>query len=128
MSLFVKIELFDWTSPDEQTTIQFRVTEMLFAIGLGKLQAEHVTTVLDRKFCEEWLSKRELDVVYAQSLSPERLQVPVLGAWMPDQTVTLIDGGHRYLSLYLKQHIYIDYLLVALEDWQPYATIKGKWP
>lgn len=120
------IEYFDWTSPDGKTSITFRVTDMLNAISTGTLRAQRVTTRIDTEFVELWLVKRELSDRLIARMTPERRNEPVLGAWMPDGSVLLIDGSHRYMARYLEGLDEIDYNLIAYDDWQGYATIMGE--
>lgn len=122
------IEQFDWTSPDERTRISFRVTAMLGDIASGKLRVKRITTYLDVDFADTWVAKRDLNPAHIAALSNARLNVPVLGVWMPDGDVLLVDGSHRYMARRLRGETLIDYYTVALPDWQPYATITGRWP
>jgi hypothetical protein len=65
---------------------------------------------------------------HVRSMSATRRSMPVLGVWMPDLTVVLIDGGHRYMARVINGEAEITYNLIAEEDWKPYAAISGKWP
>ena len=58
MTPFQKIELFDWTSEDEQTQIRFHVTLMLQDIKNSLLPFEWVTTPMDPDFARDWVMKR----------------------------------------------------------------------
>lgn len=122
------IEQFDWTSPDECTRISFRVTAMLGDIAKGKLTVARVTTLIDTDFVDTWVAKRDLNMTHVAMMSNARLNVPVLGAVMPDEDVLLIDGSHRMMARRMRGETTIEYNLVAPQDWLPYATITGKWP
>lgn len=126
----LRIEVFDWTLPDEQTTISWQVTAMQLAMHSGRLKYKSVLAQLDPTFAREWLIKRELNMNYVRSLKSPRLREPVLGACMPDKdkTVVLIDGSHRYYRRYLDGCTVVPYRLILPEDWLPYAEIKGQWP
>lgn len=121
------LEQFDWTSTDGKTSITFRITEMLGAIAAGQLKTDLITSPLDANFARQWLIKRDLNEYYCRNMSLRRLDQPVLGVWMPDKTVLLIDGSHRYMARYYSGQTTVDYHLVALADWQSYATISGQW-
>lgn len=125
----IKIELFDWTSPDRETSIRFAVTSLSYAMANGQVPFEHVTTALDSEFARIWLPQRELNKDLCANMTKRRRDEPVLGAWMPDGTVLLIDGSHRYMARYLHHEETIDYYLVKYADWKPFATLlKGEWP
>lgn len=119
--IILRIETFNWTSEDGKTTIAFPVTKMLSEISVGRLKVDRVTTEISEPFIVNWLSKRELNLKHVSSLSLERLDEPVLGAWMADD-VLLIDGSHRYLARYVMGFKTIDYLLVSEPDWRPFVT------
>jgi hypothetical protein len=121
-------EQFDWLSPEGETSISFRVTAMLADITSGRLPAADVTTELSVEFADTWVSQRELNLEYVRGMSDARRNMPVLGVCMPDETVLLIDGSHRYMARRMHGDTTVDYKLVALGAWEPYATIKGKWP
>ena len=121
----VTFQKFDWTSPDETVQISWPITRMLYDIGNGKLKFQAVVAEIDKDFVENWLVKREPDMEYVRSLPDAQLIVPVLGAWMPRKSVVLIDGTHRYMARYLQKRKTIPYILLAVEDWLPYATITG---
>ena len=128
--LYLRVEVFDWTSPDEKTNIRFHITEMQFAIQEGRLIGEHVMAKLDGEFARRWLTLRELNMNYVRNLPPERILNPVFGAQMPDpeHSVVLIDGSHRYMRRYLDGNYTVPYLLFTEEQWKPFAEIKGTWP
>jgi hypothetical protein len=121
-----RLEQFDWASPDGKTQATFNVTEMLSAITDGKLKANRITTRIDTTFVEDWLVKRELNMPLCHRMGVSRQAIPVLGVCMPDDSVLLIDGSHRYMAKYLNGDDTIDYMLVANGDWQRFATITGK--
>lgn len=124
--VFQFLQRFDWQSEDAGVSISFDVTAMLRDITAGRLVAELVTAPLDETFALTWVSKRDLNFSYCNTMSPVRRNIPVLGAWMPDGTVLLIDGSHRYWARYSRGENEIDYLLIREKDWKPYATIKGE--
>lgn len=99
-NLLCRVEIFNWLSPDEKTSIRFHITEMLLAISSGKLKHTPVLARLDNNFARDWLTKREPNMDYVRQLSPNRLKEPVLGARLPDadDSVVLIDGTHRYYA------------------------------
>ena len=121
-----RLERFDWTSPDGNASARFRVTEILDAIAKGGLKAQLVTTAIDTTFVEDWLVKRELNMPLCHRMGVSRMTIPVLGVWMPDGTVLLIDGSHRYMAKYLNGDDTIDYMLIANGDWQRFAQIEGE--
>ena len=121
-----RLERFDWTSPDGNARARFRVTEILDAIAKGGLKAQLVTTALDTTFVEDWLVKRELNMPLCHRMGVSHMTIPVLGVWMPDGTVLLIDGSHRYMAKYLNGDDTIDYMLIANGDWQRFAQIEGE--
>ena len=105
---------------------RFRVTEILDAIAKGGLKAQLITTAIDTTFVEDWLIKRELNMLLCHRMGVSRMAIPVLGVWMPDGTVLLIDGSHRYMAKYLNGDDTIDYMLIANGDWQRFAQIEGE--
>ena len=121
-----RLERFDWASPDGKTQARFNVTEMLNAIAKGKLKANRITARIDTTFVEDWLVKRELNMPLCHRMGISRMTIPVLGVWMPDSTVLLIDGSHRYMAKYLNGDDTIDYMLIANGDWQRFAQIEGE--
>jgi len=123
--LYFKIEVFDWTSEDTRTTIRFSVSEMLTQIARRALPCREITTPIDANWATTWLPKRDPKIEYAMGLSPERAAEPVLGVWMPDETVLLIDGTHRYMNRFMWGHDTIDWLVVTDPDWRAYAIITG---
>jgi hypothetical protein len=120
-----RLERFDWQSPDASASMTIKVTEMLADIAAHKLVYEAVTTHVDDKFAHTWLTQRSLNMHHIKRLTPERLAQPVLGITMPDATVLLIDGSHRYAARWIKHMPTVDYHLVRDPLWRPYATIRG---
>jgi hypothetical protein len=123
--LFAVIEVFDWTSEDGATHIHFRITEALLAIAQGTLHADAVETPTDEAFAREWLVQRGLNYRYCMTMSASRLAEPVLGVWMPDGTVLLIDGSHRYFARVLRKLPLVRYRIVGWGDIAPYMTLTG---
>jgi hypothetical protein len=117
------IQSFAWTSEDQKEHITFDVTAMLDAIRDKTLSVEAVTTALDANFAETWVTKRDLNNYYCRNMSLRQMKSPVLGVWMLDGSVLLIDGSHRYMARYYAGYTEIDYLLVAYGDWQGFAQI-----
>jgi hypothetical protein len=126
-TFLLRVEEFSWTNEEGDLSITFHVTELLFAISQGKVQVEPVRTPLDTTFAERWLSQRSLSYATIATLSRQRMDEPVLGVGMPDGTVLLIDGSHRYMARHLKGLPTVDYNIVwQPSTWLPYATItKG---
>ena len=124
--LVTTTECFDWVSPEGKTQVHFNVTEILEAIAEGSLKANRITTLIDTTFVEDWLVKRELNMPLCHRMGVSRMTIPVLGVWMPDGTVLLIDGSHRYMAKYLNGDDTIDYMLIANGDWQRFAQIEGE--
>ena len=122
----VFLQRFDWDSEDGKCHICFRVSEMLNAIAEGKLRYEEVRSPLDVVFARNWVSKRDIRLNRIMAMTTTELNSPVLGVWMPDGSVLLVDGSHRYMARYRLHRDYIDWHLIALGDWQAYATITGE--
>ena len=120
------LQTFDWTNEEGTVSISLDITRMLEAIDKGELQVEKLTALLDRSFAEMWISRRDINLSYVFNMSPLYRDKPVLGAWLPDETVLLIDGSHRYTRRYKDNLETVDYNLVSLNDWPKYATIKGE--
>lgn len=121
-------EQFDWESNDKQTTMSFPVTHMLQAIKSGKLKAQRTIAAMDLDFAFNVVSKRDIRNSVINNMTNLRYNEPVLGVWMPDQSVILVDGSHRYMARALNHEQEITYDLLLMPDWMPYATIKGRWP
>ena len=115
------IQIFDWESEDKKHKITFQVTDMLRAIVSGKLKAELVTSPIDANFAEQWCKLRIDNHYYCKNMAQKKMDEPVLGVWMDDNTVLLIDGSHRYMARYYAGYATVDYMLVAYGDWQGYA-------
>jgi hypothetical protein len=124
-----RIEVFDWTSPDEVTSVHFPITIMLRAIAKGQVPYERITAQLDPEFARIWISRRDINIPYCLALPKKRRDEPVLGCWMADDTVLLVDGSHRYMARYLRKETTIDYIILKEVDWKPFAILmKGQWP
>lgn len=121
------IQFFDWQSADGKCQITFSVTRMLDDIISGKLATEVLVASLDTDFDSTWIVQRDLNAKHVMTIMRDEatLNSPVLGVWMPNGSVLLIDGSHRYMARYLLHKPTIDYMLIALNDWKPYATITG---
>lgn len=122
-----RTETFDWISEDAQTRVRFPITAMLAAMVDKTLNYETLTTRISATFVLAWLVSR-VDTTNFRPISEPRLGEPVLGAWMPDRSILLIDGSHRYYARYQRGLETIDYNVLLEEDWQRFATIRGKWP
>jgi hypothetical protein len=120
------VQLFDWQSEDNKCRITFDVTRMLCDIAIGKLPYESVTSLMDDNFARKWVLQRDIHPRRVATFTQAELDTPVLGVWMKDATVLLIDGSHRYAARWIKHLPLITWHLVALADWQPYATITGE--
>lgn len=114
------IQQFDWTSEDNKHHISFAVTDMLNALKQGTLPFATATVPIDATFAETWCKLRIDNEYYCRNMSQAQMDRPVLGVWMPDETVLLIDGSHRYMARYWHSLPTIDYVLIA-EGWQRFA-------
>ena len=138
ISIKIRRQIFDWTSVDNATSVSFDVTEMLRDIKRGTLAYGRVISPLGKDWADEWLWPHRdinMDRVLAVSKNSQLLNAPVLGVMMdPKQEFgegmdcTLIDGSHRYATRLLLGLTDIMWHVVRFNDWQPYATITGKWP
>lgn len=122
---FAKVEIFDWTNEEETLFISFCVTDILNQIRNKTLKHQSITTEIDKNFAPRWLMHRDLNFSYIHSLSNSRLSEPVLGVTMPDSTVLLIDGAHRYMARLMKGETLIDMNLVTFDDIWSYVKIGG---
>jgi hypothetical protein len=122
----VLFETFSWKSPDGKTSGTFDVTRMLRDIEMRQLSFDNIMTQLDKNFAETWVAKRDINMEYCIQMSLKRRNTPVLGVWMPDGSVLLIDGSHRYMSRFLFDEPTVEYNIVRYPLWRPYAKIRGK--
>jgi len=122
--LFVKIEWFDWTSPNERCTITFPITRMTKDIVEDKLPVFATPVALNRRFAASALLDREPNLDYVARLTYEDCQAPVLFAKLGNSHI-LIDGTHRYLASVAHGLDSIPALILEEKDWLPYVTIKG---
>lgn len=124
----VRLETFDWTAPDNSCQIHLDITSMLAEISAGRLSYRLIKAPLDPDFANDWLLQRIDDLSYMQGLTYARLQVPVLGVDLPDNTVLLVDGAHRYIARLIAHYTTVWHRIVRLPHWLPFATITGTLP
>ena len=122
-SVLVVEQVFSWTDPDGTRTIDFYIDPLLTGIIDGSIPFDTAEVVIDPVWVKEWLVKRDLDPVHLGSLTDDQIDTPVLGAWMEDGSVLLIDGSHRYMARYILAKPTVRYFLLGKDAWQKHAVI-----
>lgn len=123
---FAVRQIFDWIAPDGNASASWRVSDILDAILDGKIKPLATYVAIDPEWARTWLPSRDLDPARVEHWKRQLSALPpVLFAAMPDGTYTLIDGGHRYMACFQAGLDEIPSFLLAEDQWQPYATIKG---
>ncbi len=117
------IEMFQYNGDGPAPPMLFRVSALAHKLIAGEVGFIHVTSPIDKEFATKWITQRDLNMTYVHNMPPLWLDDPVLGVEMPDNTVLLIDGSHRYMARYLAKLPTIDYFIVPRPLWLPYATI-----
>lgn len=116
-------QVFTWNDPSGKRALDFFIEPLLVGIYAGSIPYEELEVTLDPTWVGEWLVKRELDLVHVAALTQAQIDVPVLGAWMDDGSVLLIDGGHRYMARYLHRLPTVTYHILAEASWRKHAII-----
>jgi hypothetical protein len=128
---FHVIQRFDWISEDKETEIHFMVTDLLDDMNSGAVAFERLQAPIDPDWAAAWLIKRDLYLsrILAIRNIPALYQEPLLGVTMPNNTVLLIDGSHRYMARLLEGETMNFWHIVHHEDITDfYTVIKGTFP
>lgn len=124
--IFTIAQIFTWKSPDEKTEIRFAVSDILAAMAAGNIAYETITTPVEKSFARFLAASREPDRAYAERLSEDAYNEPVLFVLLPEGSHLLIDGTHRYYAKYLRALPTIDAFVVAYASVGEFMILKGK--
>lgn len=122
-------EVFSWVSMNGTEELHFRTTIMKRFLDANPEFAKgcRFTTEMDGDFAEHVGKFNGLEEDHFNTVTPYRLDEPVLGCIMPDGTVLLVDGSHRYYMRYLRGCDTVEYYLFPQELWARFTVPHDQW-
>jgi hypothetical protein len=123
--------IFEWESVDKVEKYYFRTgtIDLFLKVNCGFAKRILITTHIEPDFALHIKYNCGIEEHHLMSVTPSRIDEPVIGCHMHNDKVTLVDGNHRYLYRYMQGLKTVEYYVLPRELWRYFLLnedeIKG---